>query len=112
MRCMACGAEMTLMHVVEDDTMAAPGFEHHTFMCSECHDIERRLVFTKHGREDDLVPVPAHVAPPIAGEQSNHEPMPLVDMAPSISPTSAAVLEEHPVIQGLLRRVVAKLRGR
>jgi hypothetical protein len=31
---MACAAEMLLMKVVEDDTMAVAGFEHHTFMCS------------------------------------------------------------------------------
>ena len=109
MRCMACGAEMILMNVVEDDTMAVPGFEHHTFMCSECRDTERRLVFTKHGREGD--PVPAHVAPSIVGEQSDNEPMTLGDVAPSISPTSAVVLEERPVNLGLFRRVVAKVRG-
>jgi hypothetical protein len=35
MRCMACGAEMILTNVVQDETMAVPGFEHQTFMCSE-----------------------------------------------------------------------------
>ena len=59
MRCMVCGTEMILMNVVQDDTMAVLGFEHHTFMCSECHYIDRRLVFTKHGRER----LPALAAP-------------------------------------------------
>jgi hypothetical protein len=33
MRCMACGAEMILMNVVQDDTMAVPAFERRTFVC-------------------------------------------------------------------------------
>ena len=36
MRCLACGAEMHLMHVIQDDTMPVPGYEHRTFMCSAC----------------------------------------------------------------------------
>ena len=57
---------MILMNVVPDDTMAVPGFEHHSFMCSECQDMERRLVFTKHGREEAPESMPVHAAPPIA----------------------------------------------
>jgi hypothetical protein len=92
MRCMACGAEMILMNVVPDDTMTVPGFEHHTFRCSDCHDVERRLVFTKQGRESDVGPVPVH-------------------KAPSIAPASPA--QDEPIAApGLFRRVVAKLRGR
>jgi hypothetical protein len=41
MRCMACGAEMILTNVVEDNTMAVTGFEHRTFVCSECQDMEQ-----------------------------------------------------------------------
>jgi hypothetical protein len=66
MRCVACGAEMILTNVVRDDAMALLGFEHHTFRCSKCHDVDRRLVFIKHGRQDDAEPVPLHAAPPIA----------------------------------------------
>ena len=47
MRCLVCAAEMYLTHVVEDDTMPVPGFEHHTLECLECGNIERRLVFTR-----------------------------------------------------------------
>ena len=65
MRCMACGAEMILMGVNRDDTMAVLGFEHHTFRCSACHETERRLVFTKHGRETDAEPLPVHPEPAI-----------------------------------------------
>jgi len=38
---------MWVTQVVQDDTMPVPGFEHHTLECSECGDIERRLVFTR-----------------------------------------------------------------
>jgi hypothetical protein len=48
---------MILMRVVRDDTMPVPGFEHHSFMCSVCHDVERRLMFTRHGRESDTEPM-------------------------------------------------------
>jgi hypothetical protein len=93
MRCMACGAEMILMHVVRDETMPVPGFEHRTFMCSGCHDIERRLAFTRQDESrQDLIPV--HAAPPIVPAETAH------------ADTIAAP------VPGLLWRVVAKLRGR
>jgi hypothetical protein len=84
MRCVACGAEMILVNVVQvqDDTTAAPGVEDHRFMCSECREVERRLVLTRHGRE--------------------------IDTAPPVVPASA-VQDEH--IAALLRRVLAKIRG-
>ncbi len=65
MRCMACGAEMILMKVVEDETMPVPGFERHAYMCSACHDTEQRLVFNKHTqeRETETVVTPATFAP-------------------------------------------------
>ena len=65
MLCMACGGEMILVNVAQDDIMGVSGFEHHTFRCSECQVIERRLVFTKHGREGDAEPTPMQVAQPI-----------------------------------------------
>ena len=73
MRCLVCNAEMILMKVDQDDTMPVPGLERRTFMCSECHDVERRFVFTKHAQEGE--PETVQVAPPIAGEQSNNEPI-------------------------------------
>jgi hypothetical protein len=57
LRCTACGAELILTGVVPDDTAHIRGREHHTFICSGCHVTERRLVFTRHGREDDSVPM-------------------------------------------------------
>ena len=67
MRCMICAAEMTLIGVVEDDTFKlVRGFEHHTYMCSKCGDIERRLAFNKHSKEPNTEAVPILSLPPIA----------------------------------------------
>jgi hypothetical protein len=41
-----CNAEMVLMEAVLADPTILPGFEHRTFSCSACRDIERRLMFT------------------------------------------------------------------
>jgi hypothetical protein len=51
------------MHVVQDDTMPVPGFEHQTLMCSGCGDVERRLVFTGHTATSHSEPVPSDTAP-------------------------------------------------
>jgi hypothetical protein len=107
MRCMACGAEMALMNVVQDDTMAVSGFAHHTFMCSGCGDVEQRLVFTKPGE-----PLPA-AAP---AKPADPQPLPL-HAAPPISPVPGARSEPTPAAApippaGILQRVFARLRGR
>src|SRR5204862_292419 len=41
-----CNSEMLLIEAVKADADTLPGFQHHTFLCSPCHDVERRLVFT------------------------------------------------------------------
>jgi hypothetical protein len=71
MRCMACGGEMILVNVVQDDTTPVSGFEHHTSKCSECQDEERRLVFTSHNREGDTEP--AEQAPPVVPASSTQD---------------------------------------
>jgi hypothetical protein len=38
---------MRLMQVVGDDTMMVVGYEHHTFECSACREVERRLTFNR-----------------------------------------------------------------
>jgi hypothetical protein len=63
MRCMACGAEMILVKVIQDVTMPITGFERRAYMCSLCHDTEQRLVFNKHAQERELKIVPAPVEP-------------------------------------------------
>src|SRR5437764_14664189 len=47
MRCLACGARMQLTGVTHADAMSVPGFEQHTLTCSECGDVEQRLVFSR-----------------------------------------------------------------
>jgi len=58
---MACGEEMRLVQVVPDDAMPVPGYEHHTLECPGCHEVERRLVFT---RESEPVPFEPRPLPP------------------------------------------------
>ena len=80
MLCMACGAEMILTNVVQDETMAVPGFEHHTFMCSECQDIERRFVFMKQDRNSDTEGMPEQVAPVVPASTAQDEPVGVSDL--------------------------------
>jgi hypothetical protein len=130
MRCMACGAEMALMNVVQDDTMAVPGFEHHTFMCSGCGDVEQRLVFAKPGEplpSTEASPVVAKPAEPLPVVAKPAEPLPVVakpaeplplHAAPPISPSPGVRSEPTPAAApipaapGILQRVFARLRGR
>ena len=45
MRCLACGAEMSLVKVIRDDTMMVPGYEDQTLECPSCHQVEQRRIF-------------------------------------------------------------------
>jgi hypothetical protein len=94
MRCLLCDAEMILMNVVQDDTMLVAGFEHHTFMCPSCHDVERRFVFVGAAK---ATPVPA--TPAIAGEQSESRPVPPPETTP-VTPISAVQDEPAFALQG------------
>jgi hypothetical protein len=87
MRCTACGAELILMKVVPD---SVPSFEHHTFICSECHATELRAVFTRYGREADAEHMPMHA---------------LARGVPAW-----IVQEEHVAAPGLFGRVLARIR--
>ena len=92
MRCMICGAEMTLIGVVEDDTYKlVRGFEHHTYMCSKCGDIERRLAFNKRSKEPNTEAVSILSPPPIA---------------PALT-----TQKQRKTAQRLLKRVLGKMRG-
>jgi hypothetical protein len=84
---------MLLMKVVEDDTMAVSGFEHHTFMCSGCGDVEGRLIFNR----EQATP---------HGSVTIHAALPLLPILPATTvQTSAAA-------PGLLERMATKLRGK
>jgi hypothetical protein len=45
MRCLACGLNMQVVQVEQDNTMFVPGYEHHTWHCDSCGEVERRLTF-------------------------------------------------------------------
>lgn len=90
MRCTRCGAEMSLIGVGEDDTFRlVRGFEHHTYMCSKCGDIERRFVFNKHSKEPNA--------------EANLT-------LPAIAPAST-IQNRGKTTQGFLSSVLAKVRG-
>jgi hypothetical protein len=91
MRCTSCGADLVLTQVVPDAATGVRGLEHHTFICSACHVTERRMLFMRHGREDDSEPMPTHEASPTV-------------------PVSKAQ-EQHAGASGLLSRVIARMRG-
>ena len=101
---------MLLMQTVQDETMAVPGFEHHTFMCSSCHDVEHRLAFAKPTEQPSPVAVPVDAVPVhvMSAQVASAGAAPL-HVAPSISPT--ARVHEHASAPGMFRRVLSKLRG-
>jgi hypothetical protein len=66
MRCLACGTEMVLIEVVENKTLMVRGFEHQTFKCPKCHEIDRRFAFNK---RDPAPPIAPCIAEP-DGDQS------------------------------------------
>lgn len=65
MLCKACGAGMTLTNVDGDDTLTILGSEHHTLKCPECNSVSWHVVFIRHGREGNNLPMPAHAAHPV-----------------------------------------------
>ena len=89
-----CYAEMTLVMATPDDTMPVAGFEHHTFMCSRCGDVETRLTFAKRGSSADAAR--ATLVPDL--------------MAPGQSP--ATVRASRHADLGLLRDVVTRVLAR
>jgi hypothetical protein len=91
MLCRSCGGELILTNVVPDDTVAARGVEIHTFICSECHVTEHRVVFIKGGRETDSPTMPMQAAPRTKRVSTEQD--------------------EGVAAPGLLSRIVALLRG-
>jgi hypothetical protein len=91
MRCMACGGEMVLISTLEDLTKPILGFERETYICSGCGDTEQRTVFNKHAKEKHEAEIVTILNPP------------------PIAPL--AKLDRQPTAQGLLRRMLAKIRG-
>ena len=59
MLCLACGAQMRLVEVVEDTTMLVSGYEHQTWQCSGCSSVEQRMTFTRKKGQTRRAPVEA-----------------------------------------------------
>jgi hypothetical protein len=79
---------MVLTNVVRD---AVPDVEHHTFICSECHVTERRVVLVRNGRVDENAPIPA---------------------LPPKPRRPASTIQEEPIgSPGLFGRMMARIRG-
>jgi hypothetical protein len=65
MRCISCGEMMRLVQAVSDRGMMVSGYEHLTYECIGCHEVERRLTFTTapSAEQAALPPPPAPPAP-------------------------------------------------
>ena len=83
-------SSVILTNVVPDETVALRGVEHHTFVCSECHVTEHRVVFIKDGRETDSPPMPMQAARHLKRASTEQD--------------------EHVVAPGFLSRVLALVR--
>jgi hypothetical protein len=79
MLCIMCGAEMRLLEVHPDQSIAVLEFERHTWECSACQDIERRFTFCREGTS--LLEV--EHAPSVAPAESPD--LPDMRIAPSVS---------------------------
>jgi hypothetical protein len=90
MHCMACGAEMFLMNVIQDVMEAPCNCERHVFKCSGCHVTNDRVILTRYGREDESEPLPMLAAPPTV--------------------PASTVQDEQITTPGLFGRLVARMR--
>jgi hypothetical protein len=72
MRCLACGAEMQLSEVVLADLPTMQGFERHTFRCSACPQVARRLVICRAKMPIVDPPIPAHPEAPVIQPEMGH----------------------------------------
>jgi hypothetical protein len=94
MLCISCGVEMRLVQVQPDDTMMVTGYEHQTFECPSCQEIERRLTFTREPTPQPGQPAPIDQTAPV----DQAAPVPPAstsgDTAPPVSPDSAPQEDE------------------
>jgi hypothetical protein len=85
---------MRLMQAVPDDTMMVAGYEHQTWQCSSCNDIERRLAFIRAKTSIENVPLPS-----VSPQEPQDERAPAPAPASSANPSAWA-------------RTIARLRGK
>ncbi len=65
MKCFVCGSEMRRDQMAGEESVSVSGFEHRTFRCSSCGDVERRLVLSTARDAEPAEPEPAIQSPAI-----------------------------------------------
>src|SRR5713101_6141085 len=105
MLCMSCGGEMRLMKVDQEEALMVIGYEYHTFECSSCREVERRLTFTREPTPQPAEPMPIDAAPPVSPASTEDQD----EGAPPTSPASTGQIA--PAAASRWTRAVAKLRG-
>ena len=96
MLCLGCGAQMRLVQVVKDTTMLVSGYEHHTWQCSGCSTVERRMTFTSESTPPPMVAVELVQTAPVEPAQTvPAEPNQAVQPVEAIQAATA-----EPAIQG------------
>ena len=91
---MVCGAEMRLDDVAADKSASVSGFEHHTFKCPSCGDVEERLAFVKPAEPNHTSTVPsdlAHRGFSVAAEDAD-------DVAPNFANGVCGDIEQRPTV--------------
>lgn len=84
MLCLGCGAQMSLVQVVKDTTMLVSGYEHHTWQCSGCSMVERRMTFASESTPPPMVAVELVQTAPVEPAQTvPAEPNQAVQAEPS-----------------------------
>jgi hypothetical protein len=84
MLCMSCGEKMRLVKVDQEECGLIPGFAHHTFECTSCRDVERRLMLA-----GATMPEPVSSIGPNEAAPSHSLPLPELDQVAQ-HPASAA----------------------
>ena len=59
MRCLTCGLNMQVVQVEKDNTLLVPGYEHHTWRCEGCGEVERRMTFIPEKKQVETMSHPA-----------------------------------------------------
>jgi hypothetical protein len=109
MLCLGCGAQMRLVQVVKDTTMLVSGYQHHTWQCSGCSTVERRMTFTSESTPPPMVSVelaqtgpiePAQVVPAEPNETVPVEPSQPTPVETTVPAEAIRTATAEPAIQG------------
>jgi hypothetical protein len=88
-----------LVQVDKDTTMLVSGYEHHTWQCSGCSTVERRMTFTREKTSTPRVTMePSHTVPAKPAQTLPLEPTQTVPVQPAqTAPVQTTVPVEIPV---------------